>query len=75
MSETIFGGAVILVCIFFGFLIERLRVKRSIFGTLRIDRSNPEKIIYRFEMDDIDGLKNKKMVVLKIDNNADLSQK
>lgn len=45
-------------------------------GTLKIDRSDPEKDRYRFEItDDLDSLITKKKIVLKIDNNADLSQK
>lgn len=48
---------------------------RSSSGTLRIDHSNPEKDIYRFEVDDIDNLSRKKRIILKVDNNADLSQK
>lgn len=44
-------------------------------GTLRIDHSNPEKDIYRFEINDLDKLNKKKRVTLKIDHNADLSQK
>lgn len=44
-------------------------------GTLRIDHSDPAKDVYRIEIDDLDGLSKKKHVVLKVDNNADLSQK
>lgn len=44
-------------------------------GTLRIDHSDPEKDVYRIEIDDLDGLSKKKHVILKVDNNADLSQK
>lgn len=43
-------------------------------GTLRIDHSNPEKDVYRFEIDDLDKLKNKNHITLKIDHNAKLSQ-
>lgn len=43
-------------------------------GTLRIDRSNPEKDVYRFDIDKLDNLHEKKRIVLKIDPNADLSQ-
>ena len=43
-------------------------------GTLRIDHSNPEKDVYRFEIDDLDKLSKKKYVELKIDHNANLSQ-
>lgn len=48
---------------------------RSAFGTLRIDHSNPEKDVYRFEVNDIDILSKKRQIVLKIDHHADLSQK
>ena len=44
-------------------------------GTLRIDHSNPEKDVYRFDIDDLDELSKKKRIVLKVDNNANLSQK
>ena len=44
-------------------------------GTLRIDHSNPEKDVYRIEMGDLDKLKKKKRLILKIDHDADLSQK
>lgn len=43
-------------------------------GTLRIDHSNPEKDLYRFEIDNLDKLGKKRYVNLKIDHNADLSQ-
>lgn len=43
-------------------------------GTLKIDHSNPEKDVYRFEVDNLDKLNKKRKIVLKIDNNADLSQ-
>ena len=49
-----------------------LRMKKTC-GTLQID-SKGEKELYRFEIDDLDGLSKKKYVRLKIDNNADLSQ-
>lgn len=43
-------------------------------GTLKIDHSNPEKDVYRFEIDDLEKLNGKDEIVLKIDHNADLSQ-
>ena len=43
-------------------------------GTLRIDHSNLKKDIYRIEIADLDKLSKKKHVVLKVDNNANLSQ-
>ena len=42
-------------------------------GTLRIDHSNPEKDLYRFDIDDLDSLTKKKRIMLKVDSNADLS--
>ena len=44
-------------------------------GTLLIDRSDPKKDLYRFDIDDIDKLARKKKIIVKIVNNADLSQK
>lgn len=48
---------------------------RSTKGYLRIDHTNPDKDIYRVEIPDLDVLTHKKYVELKIDHNADLSQK
>lgn len=61
----IFSGSLITSIIFF--------IKSSS-GTLKIDHSNPQKDVYRFEIKDLDRLNKKKYVRLKIDNNADLSQ-
>ena len=47
---------------------------RKATGTLKIDHSNPEKDIYRFEIDNLDKLNKRRRVILRIDNNADLSQ-
>lgn len=54
-------------------VVERLILKPH--GTLRIDHSNPEKDVYRFEINNLDSLDKKKRIVLKIDHHADLSQK
>ena len=43
-------------------------------GVLRIDHSNPKKDTYRFEIDEIEQLSQKKYIRLKVDNEADLSQ-
>lgn len=47
---------------------------KRVCGTLRIDRTNPEKDLYRFDIDDLDSLSKKKRIILKVDNNADFSQ-
>ena len=44
-------------------------------GVLRIDHTNPDKDVYRFDLNSIDDLSNKKRIILQIDNNANLSQK
>ena len=44
-------------------------------GVLRIDHSNPEKDVYRFDIENLDALSTKSRIVLKVDNDADLSQK
>lgn len=44
-------------------------------GTLKIDHSDPEKDLYRFEIDDLDDLSKKKRVILSIEHDANLSQK
>ena len=43
-------------------------------GVLKIDQSNPEKDIYRIELDSLDNLTKKKRVSLKVDAKANLSQ-
>lgn len=44
-------------------------------GTLRIDHSDKKKDVYLFEIDNLDELAEKKYIVLKVDNDANLSQK
>ena len=43
-------------------------------GTLRIDRIDSDKDVYRFEIDNLDKLSNRKYILMKVDPNADLSQ-
>lgn len=68
---------IVLICgliigMFLAFIFNRTQTSC---GTLRIDHSNPEKDVYRFDVDDLDKLSKKKRIILKVDNNADLSQK
>lgn len=42
-------------------------------GVLRIDQSNPGKDVYRFDINNLDGLSKKKILVIRVDNKADLS--
>ena len=48
---------------------------KSVRGTLRIDHSDPNKDMYRLELNDLDVLTRKKLVILDIDHHANLSQK
>ena len=48
-------------------------LRPQLFGTLKIDHSNPDKDVFRLEIDDIDKLNGRKRIILKVDNNADLS--
>ena len=43
-------------------------------GTLRIDRISSDKDVYRFEIDNLDKLSNRKYILMKVDPNADFSQ-
>lgn len=65
---VVFGGVV-----GFALTLSISRLKKPD-GILRIDHSNPEKDMYRFEIDEIDKLSQKKHIRLKVDNEADLSQ-
>lgn len=42
-------------------------------GVLKIDHTNPDKDIYRIEIDDLSKLDHKSRIILKIDHDADLS--
>lgn len=48
------------------------RIKHD--GVLKIDISNANKEVYRFEVNEIDKLKNKKRITLKVDTSFVASQ-
>lgn len=75
MEWLCFAGAGVCGIIFGIGVMLLYMVLKTAFGTLRIDHHNPEKDVYRFEIDDLDKIKSRKRVVLKVDNDADLSQK
>ena len=64
-----FLGAIIGVIV--SWLFSKIR---GVSGALKIDHSNPEKDIYRIELNNLDVLSKKHRVVLKVDNNAKLTQ-
>lgn len=51
-----------------------LNYVNSAHGVLRIDHSDPNKDLYRFEIDDLSKLNDKTYVELTIDHHADLSR-
>ena len=62
------GGAAI------GIIISTLlNFLKTSYGVLKIDISDNEKEMYRICLDDLDDLKKKKRIMLKVDSNADLS--
>lgn len=50
-----------------------LNFLKTSYGILKIDVSDSEKEMYRICLDDLDDLKKKKRIMLKVDSNADLS--
>ena len=73
METTILYLAItFLLGILAGHLIGKLQ---KAYGVLKIDRYHSDKELYRFEIDNLDELAKKKFIVLRVDNDADLSQK
>ena len=66
----------ILIGLFVGTILTIIAYStKTAFGTLRIDRQNPEKDIYRYDIKgDLTNLPKKKRIIWKVDPNADLSQ-
>lgn len=56
------------------FIINWIWSKQTMDGILKIDHSDPGKDLYRFEIDDLEGVDKKKRITLHIDHNANLSQ-
>lgn len=59
--------------VLFGFILRSL-VKRPS-GTLLIDKNNPDKDLYRFDINHLSEIDKRKYILLKVDPNANLSQK
>ena len=55
-------------------LVVRGLIKRPV-GTLLIDKNNPEKDLYRFDIEHLSEIDKRKYILLKVDPNANLSQK
>lgn len=58
------------------FVSYMVLIGKTAYGTLRIDHTNPEKDLYRIDIDgNFDNISKEKRIVLKVDNDANLSQK
>ena len=71
MNTYLLFLAGVLVGSIIGCVIQGMHVT---YGTLKIDKSNPQTDVYRLCLNDLDILSKKKYIQLKIDANADLSQ-
>ena len=59
---------------FLGMFVTLIGMLRLKVGTLHIDRHNPEKDQYLFDIENLDNLAKRKIVILKVDSDATLSQ-
>ena len=58
------------------FVSYMVLIGKTAYGTLRIDHTNPEKDLYRIDINgNFDNISKEKRIVLKVDNDANLSQK
>ena len=58
------------------FVSYMLLIGKTAYGLLRIDHTDPEKDLYRIDIDgNFDNISKEKRIMLKVDNNANLSQK
>ena len=72
---TISSGLIFVMGVIVGFFAALLVFLTASSGTIKIDHSNPAKDVYRLELKDLEGLPKKKRVLLKVNPNADLSQR
>lgn len=67
---------VVVLALFAGYIIGIANVYfTSLAGTLKIDNSDPEKDVYRLDIEKFDLIEKRAFILLQIDRNADLSQK
>ena len=63
------------LCFIFGVVIGVIiKSLSTTVGTLKIDISDPDKDVYRLEIDNLDIIPKKKKIVLKVKKECDLSQ-
>lgn len=65
---------VVSIAFILGFILGWLYPRKTV-GILKIDRSDPKKDRYQFEIRNLDILDKKTKIFLRVDHDADLSQK
>ena len=65
---------IVSIAFILGFILGCLYPRKTV-GILKIDRSDPKKDRYQFEIPDLDILDKKTEIFLRVDHDADLSQK
>ena len=65
---------VVSIVFILGFVLGWLYPRKTV-GILKIDRSDPKKARYQFEIPDLNILDKKTEISLRVDHDADLSQK
>ena len=74
MDSTIIVSIIIYLAGFFtGGVIATCILYSKIDGILKIDHSDSKKDVYRIEIGDLDILPHKKHIILKVENDANLS--
>ena len=74
MDSTIIVSILIYLAGFFtGGVVATCALYFKIDGALKIDHSDSKKDVYRIEIGDLDVLPHKKHIVLKVENDANLS--
>lgn len=66
---------IVIAAFIFGIIATCLMFTKSrTYGVLRIDKTNPSKTLYRFEVNSLENIEKKKKVVLKIISITDISR-
>jgi hypothetical protein len=71
-TECVLGYLVLSLLLWLAYKLYRRRWVGH--GVLRIDRTDPDKDIYRLDLDNLDQITDKLVIELSVDPFADLSQ-
>lgn len=62
-------------CVFGGLVYSLIVLQFGTSGTLHIDRTDPQKDVYRLDINKLDDLSKARRIVLKVKPNSHLSQR